>query len=149
MGIQIDEKLLSPVAKNALSNAKSKSKLLREALEAYVRLQPGSTQTSSNDELSNLKDELKEIKELLYMLTASGLEFKPALETKIVDNIEKAPKIIHEDLKNVTDQQSSTVVNKPISNNKKEETKVIDTKKLEIEKALESSLLAFDIDEYE
>lgn len=59
MAIQIDEKLLSPEAKQALENAKSKSKFVRDAIEAYV---------NSKFYLSEFT---KEIKDLLSDITSN------------------------------------------------------------------------------
>lgn len=63
MAIQIDEKLLSPAAKEALRNAKSKSKLLRDALEAYVRLD-----VTNLDILNHLSSNVSEIKGMVLKL---------------------------------------------------------------------------------
>jgi len=70
MAIQIDEKLLSPIAQDALKNAKSKSKLLRDALEAYVRMDISKIIQNNNPECGQeILNSVREIKEMLRVLS--------------------------------------------------------------------------------
>lgn len=65
MGIQITEKGLSSKARKALSNAKNKSRFLREAIEFYVQRE------ESEEPSYDFHDELQEIKTLIGNLQAT------------------------------------------------------------------------------
>lgn len=72
MAIQIDEKHLSVEARRALSNAKSKSQLLRDALEFYVSKNGGMSEIKSdvNNEMVN---DVKEIKKMLLEISQNKI----------------------------------------------------------------------------
>jgi hypothetical protein len=76
MAIQIDEKLLSPRAREALANAKSKSKLLRDALEAYIRNDPNQSFAGNVQDVGDpeVKQDIKDIKDMLLKLTRSNVQ---------------------------------------------------------------------------
>ncbi len=96
MAIQIDEKLLSQKAKDALSNSKSKSKLLRDALEAYVRssaYEAGSSSINVSGD-PQLKQDIKEIKEMLLRLTTGEINSQLVIHT--VEHIKTAQKDLGE-----------------------------------------------------
>lgn len=67
MAIQISENKLSPKARKALANAKSKSQFLRDALEFYVSRDDVDSSLSSeiSPELTSLVSEIKELKSLM------------------------------------------------------------------------------------
>jgi len=65
VGIQITEKGLSSKARKALSNARNKSRFLREAIEFYVQRE------ESEEPSHDIHDELQEIKTLIGNLQAT------------------------------------------------------------------------------
>lgn len=77
MAIQISEKHLSPKAIKALENAKSKSQLLRDALEYYVNRDEIEVASVASD--PEMKMDIKEIKELLQ-----NMSLQPAHTESIV-----------------------------------------------------------------
>lgn len=110
MAIQISEDKLSPEAKEALRNAKSKSQLLRDALEAYVRnMDVSSTITKNN----NLANDIKDIKDMLLKISEGSIQI-------IKDNIRT------EDIK----QDKAHEINKNI-----EVKEAIEEKKIEVKKS--------------
>lgn len=110
MAIQISEDKLSPEAKEALRNAKSKSQLLRDALEAYVRKMDVSSNVMKNNNLTN---DIKDIKEMLQKISEGSIKIRK-------DNIKT------EDIK----QNKAPEINKKI-----EVEEVIEEKKVEVKKS--------------
>lgn len=122
MAIQIDEKHLSVEAKRALSNAKSKSQLLRDALEFYVSKTGGISEIKSdvNNEMVN---DVKEIKKMLLAISQNKIplvqeessigiiekvfEVKEESIEKIENNIEEIK--LKEPIKSDTDELKSSV----------------------------------------
>lgn len=88
VAIQIDEKLLSPVAQEALRNAKSKSKLLRDALEAYVRMDISKIIQNNNPECGQeILNSVREIKEMLQVLSDNSELPKEFNSTELENNV--------------------------------------------------------------
>lgn len=82
MAIQIDEKHLSEEARRALGNAKSKSQLLRDALEYYVRRGADKSETRSDEQLAN---DVKDIKKLLLDMTNGVIPVTKIIEENSID----------------------------------------------------------------
>lgn len=114
MAIQIDEKLLSPVAREALRNAKSKSKLLRDALEAYVRMDI-SNMVSNNDSTygQEILDSVKEIKEMLRGLSDNRTLPKKIkatkLETNTIQEVAATEEIEHENSDLISEEEKKRI----------------------------------------
>lgn len=83
MAIQIDEKHLSPEAKRALNNAKSKSQFMRDAIEFYVSRNVQNIQVSCDSEI---KDDIKEIKAMLKKLSIAGITLDEVSSTIKVES---------------------------------------------------------------
>lgn len=109
MAIQIDENKISPVARKALANAKSKSQLLRDALEFYVNSRAyitGETEEEASSEMDlgdfkvDVIQDLQEIKSLILKLSQGSVSMnavdKNVDKPQIVDKktqITNVPKV--------------------------------------------------------
>lgn len=153
MAIQIDEKLLSQRAKEALRNAKSKSQLLRDALEAYVRIEPAKM---LNEDIEIRRD-IKDIKELLIKLTDTQSQFAAANE--FIATAEGSKEIALSVFDKVVENEQPLNKDKLVENKEDKKTTseeiklhnndIDEAKKREIEKMLEASLTIYDFEEDE
>ena len=125
MAIQISEHKLSPLAQQALSNAKNKSQFLRDAIEYYV-----------SSELNNLdiKEDIKEIKNILKQL-ASQTVYDETVATKNEEEKENITVNINsnDDIKKTVDNVNNTESNKQLNIESKE------TKNETINKSIKSN----------
>jgi len=125
MAIQISEHKLSPLAQQALNNAKNKSQFLRDAIEYYV-----------SSELNNLdiKEDIKEIKNILKQL-ASQTVYDETVATKNEEEKENITVNINsnDDIKKTVDNVNNTESNKQLNIESKE------TKNETINKSIKSN----------
>lgn len=140
MSIQISESKLSPEARKALQNAKSKSQFMRDAIEFYVK----NRDASSDSELLN---DIREIKNMLSKLCDES----PPVKAQVISHKDKKePELIREpeikkeavtvvpdikrkepDIPNVSSEKINT---------EKSKAELDEEKKREIEKLLDKSL---------
>ncbi|WP_394903751.1 hypothetical protein, partial [Clostridium butyricum] len=132
MAIQISEDKLSPEAKEALRNAKSKSQLLRDALEAYVRNMDVSATITKNNNLAN---DIKDIKDMLLKISEGSIQItKDNIRTEdikqykaheINKNIEVKEAIEEKKIEVKKSDERTEVKNKVINENKDTEPKKV------------------------
>jgi len=154
VSIQINETKLSPEARKALQNSKSKSQFMRDAIEFYVK-----HRQTTNTTDPEIKEDIKQIKEMLKKLCTEGTKVsftenisseevrteitneKDIVEIPVINEIkDKEPVQIMD--KTIKEPEKKTeVINDPI---KEEVTgNIDDEKKREIEKLLDASLDLF------
>lgn len=157
MAIQISEDKLSPEAKEALRNAKSKSQLLRDALEAYVRNMNVSSTIPNNNLISDIKD----IKEMLLKISEGtiqvtkenikqdkvteinkNIEVEGVRKEKKINDIEKVTKVanISEVENRIINEVKDVVPKKVIEQRKDDNKEMSEEEKRRIEEMVNNSL---------
>lgn len=147
MAIQIDEKLLSDDAKHFLNNTKNKSRLLREALEFYIRNVKGGMINTESSIGQDVVNDIKEIKDMLQHMTN---EYKPiSMNEASIDVQVKEVQIqepIKENKRNTIQEEITKELPIEINNEKNslnDDDGMTDEQKREIEKLLDNSLNNF------
>lgn len=157
MAIQISEDKLSPEAKEALRNAKSKSQLLRDALEAYVRNMNVSSTIPNNNLISDIKD----IKEMLLKISEGtiqvtkenikqdkvskinkNIELEGLSKEKKINDIENVSKVVNisEAENKIIDEIKELVPKKVIEQSKDDNNEMSEEEKRRIEEMVNNSL---------
>lgn len=157
MAIQISEDKLSSEAKEALRNAKSKSQLLRDALEAYVRNMNVSSTIPNNNLISDIKD----IKEMLLKISEGtiqvtkenikqdkvskinkNIELEGLSKEKKINDIENVSKVVNisEAENKIIDEIKELVPKKVIEQSKDDNNEMSEEEKRRIEEMVNNSL---------
>jgi len=145
LGIQINENKLSPEAKKALQNAKSKSQFMRDAIEFYVRHMERSCTDGS---LDDLKGDIKDIKSMLTKICKINSADMLPFDAKVVTNnnadkekvqLLKQPSVSEEKPKVVSINEPKPS-NYPKDENKDTQQELSEGEKSEIEKLLDASI---------
>jgi len=143
VSIQINETKLSPEARKALQNSKSKSQFMRDAIEFYVK-----HRQTTNTTDPEIKEDIKQIKEMLKKLCTEGTKVSftenissEEVRTEITNEKDIVEIPVINEIKDKEPEKKTEVINNPI---KEEVTgNIDDEKKREIEKLLDASLDLF------